>query len=83
MKKITLALLIFGVSISYAQEKEKEIEKTEKLNEVQLVGSRNTKRTVVNSAVPIDVINVKDVTTQSGKVEINELLQYVAPSFIA
>jgi iron complex outermembrane recepter protein len=53
------------------------------LKEVQIVGSRNTKRTVVNSAVPIDMINVKDVTTQSGKVEINQLLQYVAPSFNA
>jgi iron complex outermembrane receptor protein len=53
------------------------------LNDVMVVGSRNTKRTVVNSAVPIDVINVKDVTTQSGKIEINELLQYVAPSFNA
>lgn len=53
------------------------------LNDVVVVGSRNTKRTVVNSAVPIDVINVKDVTTQSGKLEINQLLQYVAPSFNA
>ncbi|GGF17482.1 TonB-dependent receptor [Flavobacterium limi] len=53
------------------------------LNDVVVVGSRNTKRTVVNSAVPIDVINVKEVTTQSGKIEINELLQYVAPSFNA
>lgn len=53
------------------------------LREVQIVGSRNTKRTVVNSAVPIDIISVKDVTTQSGKLEINELLQYVAPSFNA
>ena len=38
---------------------------------------------MVNSAVPIDIISVKDVTTQSGKLEINELLQYVAPSFNA
>lgn len=53
------------------------------LNDVVVVGSRNAKRTVVNSAVPIDIINVKDVTTQSGKLEINELLQYVAPSFNA
>jgi len=53
------------------------------LNEVQVVGSRNSKRTVVNSAVPIDVIDVKSVTTQSGKLEINELLQYAAPSFNA
>jgi iron complex outermembrane receptor protein len=55
----------------------------QQLNEVQIVGSRNSKRTVVNSAVPIDIINIKEVTTQSGKIEINELLQYVAPSFNA
>lgn len=55
----------------------------QELKEVQIVGSRNAKRTVVNSAVPIDIISVKEVTTQSGKIEINELLQYVAPSFNA
>ncbi|PWA09348.1 TonB-dependent receptor [Flavobacterium laiguense] len=55
----------------------------QELQEVQIVGSRNTKRTVVNSAVPIDVISMKDVTTQSGKIEINQLLQYIAPSFNA
>lgn len=53
------------------------------LKDVVIVGSRNTKRTVVNSAVPIDIINIKDVTTQSGKLEINQLLQYIAPSFNA
>lgn len=55
----------------------------QELKEVQIVGSRNTKRTVVNSAVPIDVINMKELTTQSGKIEINQLLQYIAPSFNA
>lgn len=55
----------------------------QELQEVQVVGSRNSKRTVVNSAVPIDIISVKEVTTQSVKLEINELLQYVAPSFNA
>jgi len=55
----------------------------QQLQEVQIVGSRNSKRTIVNSAVPIDVISMKDITTQSGKIEINELLQYVAPSFNA
>lgn len=55
----------------------------QELREVQIVGSRNSKRTVVNSAVPIDVISMKDVTTQSGKIEINQLLQYIAPSFNA
>lgn len=55
----------------------------ETLSDVVIVGSRNSKRTVVNTAVPIDIINMRDVTTQSGKLEINELLQYVAPSFNA
>ena len=55
----------------------------QELKEIQVVGSRNSKRTIVNSAVPIDVITIKEVTTQSGKIEINELLQYVAPSFNA
>ena len=55
----------------------------QQLQEIQIVGSRNAKRTVVNSAVPIDIINIKELTTQSGKIEINELLQYIAPSFNA
>ncbi|WP_333875982.1 TonB-dependent receptor plug domain-containing protein [Flavobacterium sp.] len=57
--------------------------KVNELQEIKIVGSRNAKRTVVNSAVPIDIIDVKSVTTQSGKIEINELLQYAAPSFNA
>ena len=80
MKKITLLLVLLNASIFYAQEKDK---KAEELQEVQIVGSRNTKRTVVNSAVPIDIINMKDLTTQIGKIEINQLLQYIAPSFNA
>ena len=51
------------------------------LDEVVLVGSRSPKRTSVDTAVAIDVIDVSEVTTQVGKVEINELLQYAAPSF--
>jgi iron complex outermembrane recepter protein len=78
MKKLTLLVLLFNISTFFAQE-----EKKEELKDITIVGSRSPKRTVVNSVVPIDIINVKDVTTQSGKVEINELLQYVAPSFNA
>ena len=53
------------------------------LDEIVLVGSRSPKRTAVDTAVAIDVIDVQEVTTQVGKVEINELLQYAAPSFNA
>ncbi len=55
----------------------------ENLEDVVLVGSRSPKRTAVNTAVPIDVIDVDNTTLQVGKVEINELLQYAAPSFNA
>ncbi|MCF6128787.1 TonB-dependent receptor [Flavobacterium sp. AS60] len=87
MKKITLLLLVAPISAVFAQNEPNETKsdstKIQTLQEVQIVGSRNVKRTVVNSAVPIDIINVKDITTQSGKIEINELLQYLAPSFNA
>ncbi|TDU39983.1 iron complex outermembrane receptor protein [Gelidibacter sediminis] len=53
------------------------------LEEVVLVGSRSPKRTSLDTAVAIDVIDVSEVTSQLGKVEINELLQYAAPSFNA
>ena len=87
MKKITLLLLVAPISVVFAQKEPNETKsdttKVQELQEVQIVGSRNARRTVLNSAVPIDVINIKDVTTQSGKIEINELLQYLAPSFNA
>ncbi len=55
----------------------------ESLDDVMLVGSRSPKRTAINTAVPIDVIDVENSNLQLGKVEINELLQYAAPSFNA
>ena len=87
MKKITLLLLVAPISVLFAQtdpnQTKTDTTKVNELQEIKIVGSRNSKRTVVNSAVPIDVIDVKSVTTQSGKIEINELLQYAAPSFNA
>ena len=53
------------------------------LSEVQLVGSRSPNRTPVDTPVAIDVIDVQSVTTQTGRIEVNELLQYAAPSFNA
>lgn len=50
---------------------------------VQAVGSRNTKRTVIDSPVAVDVINMSEVVTKTGLIEINSLLQYLAPSFNA
>ncbi len=53
------------------------------LDVVQLVGSRSPKRTATDTPVAIDVIDVQAIATQAGKIEINDLLQYAAPSFNA
>ena len=55
----------------------------ENLMEVVVVGSRNAYRTVVDSPVPIDVIDVSQLAATNGKIEINQILQYAAPSFNA
>jgi iron complex outermembrane receptor protein len=53
------------------------------LNEIILVGSRSPKRTAVDTAVPVDVLDVSEIAEVTGKVEVSEILQYAAPSFNA
>lgn len=53
------------------------------LDEVVVVGSRSAKRTAINTPVPVDVLDVADISSTTGKVELNEILQYAAPSFNA
>ncbi|WP_372745341.1 TonB-dependent receptor domain-containing protein [Lutibacter sp.] len=51
------------------------------LNEVVVVGSRNPNRTAVDTSVPIDVIDVTELVTAGPQVNLNQILNYVAPSF--
>ncbi|WP_072881230.1 TonB-dependent receptor [Salegentibacter echinorum] len=51
------------------------------LSEVVLVGSRSRSRTVVESAVPVDVLDIQDISTAVPQVNLNQMLNYVAPSF--
>jgi iron complex outermembrane receptor protein len=53
------------------------------LDEIILVGSRSPRRTATDTPVPVDVLDVADIASTTGKVEINEILQYAAPSFNA
>lgn len=53
----------------------------ETLQDVVILGSRNTARTVTESAVPIDVISMKDIASQGPQVNLNQILNMVAPSF--
>lgn len=51
------------------------------LAEVVLVGSRNPSRTAMDTPVPIDVIDVAELTSQGPQVNLNQILNFVAPSF--
>ena len=51
------------------------------LNEVVVVGSRNPNRTAVDTAVPVDIIDVTELITAGPQVNLNQILNYVAPSF--
>lgn len=50
---------------------------------VQIVGSRSYNRSATDSPVAVDVIDVQEVAFQNGNVELNRILQYLAPSFNA
>ncbi len=51
------------------------------LSEVVIVGSRNPNRTATESTVPVDVIDVKQLSDVAPQVNLNQILNYVAPSF--
>jgi iron complex outermembrane receptor protein len=51
------------------------------LEGVQVVGSRSLNRTVTDSPSPVDIIDVQQVTAKTGQLDVNQLLQFVAPSF--
>jgi len=53
----------------------------ESLDEIVVIGSRNPNRTAIDSPVPIDVINVKELINLSPQVNLNQILNFVAPSF--
>lgn len=51
------------------------------LQDVVILGSRSAARTVTESAVPIDVISMKDIASQGPQANLNQILNMVAPSF--
>ena len=45
------------------------------------VGSRNPERSRTDTPVPVDVVPVEEIATESGHLDLGQLLQYTAPSF--
>jgi len=53
------------------------------LGEVQVVGSRSFNRSSTNSPVAIDIIEVSTLANATGRTDVNQILQFNAPSFNA
>ncbi|WP_245915807.1 TonB-dependent receptor plug domain-containing protein [Apibacter adventoris] len=85
-KKILLILSLLFVSFfEYITAQEKvaidSLEQFNDLDEVVIIGGRNSERTVVNSPVAIDVIDVRKIEKNSPQITANDLLNYLVPSF--
>lgn len=51
------------------------------LDEIVVVGTRNANRTAVDTPVPVDVIDISELISTGPQVNLNQILNYVAPSF--
>jgi len=71
------------VRISYGQTVELNFTLTPgaTMNELVVLGSRTVPRTQTETPVPVDVIDIKKVAQDAPQVSINQILNYVAPSF--
>ncbi len=56
------------------------LEEGSTLGEVAVIGSRGKARTDVNRAVPVDVINAKELQI-TGQTELGQMAQFTSPSF--
>ncbi|HET9429569.1 MAG TPA: TonB-dependent receptor [Chitinophagaceae bacterium] len=51
------------------------------LSGVTVTGTRNPSRTRLETPVPVDVIPISQVISDIGQVDLNQILNYIAPSF--
>lgn len=70
-------------TLAFQAETYSEVRLSENVNDlsaVTVVGSRNLKRSIDNSPVPVDVIELKSATKTLPQVDLNQMLNYLAPS---
>lgn len=69
------------VSVTSAQNIKISLQEGVALDEVVLIGSRNPSRTAMDTPVPVDVIDISELTSAGPQVNLNQILNFVAPSF--
>ncbi|WP_143310911.1 TonB-dependent receptor plug domain-containing protein [Chitinophaga vietnamensis] len=82
MNRYLLSIGLLLPSTLYAQEKRDTTKpKTVQLGEVVTVGTRSSGRTRLNTPAPVDVFQLSKIQTLVPQNDINQILQYVSPSF--
>ncbi|MDJ0920609.1 MAG: TonB-dependent receptor [Henriciella sp.] len=86
MKKISLmtgaaitAMLVFSAGTAMAQDDDASAEELRQ-QQIVVTGTRSTDRTALETAVPVDVFPVSELT-ETGRVELNQILAATVPSF--
>ncbi|KQT31535.1 ferric enterobactin receptor [Chryseobacterium sp. Leaf405] len=77
MKKLSISVLMLGAVWVSAQE----VEKEKQIEDVIIVGNRNNKRTKIDTPVPVDIINIDKIQKSAPQTTVQDLLNYVIPSF--
>jgi iron complex outermembrane receptor protein len=70
-----------SVSAGKTSEFETALAASTTMNELVVLGSRSLPRTQTETPVPVDVIDIKRIAADAPQVSINQILNYVAPSF--
>lgn len=78
---ITVSLVAFSTTYSQINQKENDSIKKNELSEIIVIGSRSKNRVKTDVPVPIDILNISEITKGAPQTSITQILNYVAPSF--
>ena len=57
------------------------VSKSIQLDEMVVIGTRNPNRTVTESVVPVDIIDMNEISALGSQTTVNDIMNMVAPSF--
>lgn len=79
------AILLFSASLIYSQDNSQKKDSLEtpinNLDEIVVVGSRNPNKSKLETAVPIDVVDLAKIKNVTPQTSINDILTYLIPAF--
>lgn len=84
VETITVSYIGYGtqdVTLGASDQLEVTLTAGNDLDEIVLIGSRSAGRTKLTTPVPVDIVNVKELALASAQTNVNQLLNFVAPSF--